>query len=39
LSALYESYGARLDSKIEVHSALAGDLGPILKVSDCPPTS
>jgi hypothetical protein len=39
LSALYETYGARLDSKIEVHSALVDDLGPVLKASDCPPTS
>jgi len=39
LSALYESYGARLKSKIEVHSALVGDLGAVLKVTDCPPMS
>ncbi len=39
LTALYESYGARLDSKIEVQSALAPDLGPVLKATDCPPIS
>ncbi|HLH12997.1 MAG TPA: hypothetical protein VKV77_14125 [Methylovirgula sp.] len=39
LSALYQSYGARLKSKIEVHSALVGDLGAVLKVTDCPPIS
>jgi hypothetical protein len=39
LNALHESYGARLDSKIEVHSALVGDFGPVLKASDCPPVS
>lgn len=39
LTALYESDGARLKSKIEVHSALVGDLGAVLKASDCPPIS
>lgn len=39
LTALYESYGARLNTKIEVHSALVEDLGAVLKVSDCPPVS
>ncbi len=39
LAALYQSYGARLGSKIEVHSALVNDLGAVLKVSDCPPIS
>lgn len=39
LTALYQSYGARLASKVEVHSALVDDLGPVLKASDCPPIS
>ena len=39
LTTLYETYGARLDTKIEVHSALVGDLGPFLKAWDCPPIS
>jgi hypothetical protein len=39
LSALYETYGARLDSRIEVNSALVRDLGAVLRVSDCPPIS